>query len=231
MLDCLTTWTLERIRSIRYIRVKAFPFPLYAYEDAISFTTYGFDNVLPMLPGLQLDRLVVEDCYHDGEGISDGWSDEGTYFAIQGLIESDGWKELHFISPSTRFMLPNDQNPRVRPPTCWNTLLQNRDGQDSGASVTMRISKAPKVPGVTENPDLCITYDKAPVVINDRDDTVDAYAKEVLVIANRGKNASYAQDGSTLAEEIRNLLRTTTWEEIKTSGLYVEAEEDPSAYL
>ena len=237
MLDCLTTLTPELIRRIRHIRVKAFPFPLYASEDASYYTTHDFAAILPIFPGLRLDCLVVEDCYHD-EGINDGWGDEGTYFTIQSLIESDGWNELHFVSPSTGFMSGSFHKSRVPQPARWNALLQNRDGQDSGASVTMRVAKVPKAPGATENPDLCTAYnvvprpeypsDSAPAIIDNGDNTTD---REVLVIASRGKNASYTQDGSNLAEEIRNLLRTMTWEEIKTSGLYLENEKDPCAHL
>ena len=197
-----------------------------------------------MFPGLQLDRLTVEDCYHD-EGINDGWGDTGTYFDVQSLIESDSWKELHYITPTTEFMSSSNDTSRsrVQQPSGWNELLQARDGADSGAEVKMYVANVPGVTGLTGNPQTRTVYNPIPghlstnvqplpgTMVNDLVSEGDLDAREVLVVAKRGINASYVQDGSQLNEKIRSLLSKMTWQEIKDSGRYLPPEDDPCAHL
>jgi hypothetical protein len=129
---------------------------------------------------------------------------------------------------------------RVPQPADWNELLQKRDGKDSGASVIMYVAKEPKVSGASDKSDSRTVYTAVPghmktvsnstiATIDNDDKSIDA--REVLVVAKRGKDASYVQDGSELAMPIRNLLRRMTWQEIKEEGLYLPGEEDPCAHL
>jgi hypothetical protein len=68
-LDCLTTLPSGTIKSLCYIRVRAFSF-------LINSTTYQMAHTLPMFLGLQLDLFEVEDCYHD-PGESNPWVTAG----------------------------------------------------------------------------------------------------------------------------------------------------------
>ena len=78
---------------VRDIRIKAFPFPIYGSEDADFYMTCSLYHLLPLLPGLKLDRLTVYDAFHDR--CSNNWvGDQGTYFCVEELIESNGWKEV-----------------------------------------------------------------------------------------------------------------------------------------
>ncbi|KAI9703260.1 MAG: hypothetical protein M1836_007826 [Candelina mexicana] len=229
MVDHLMILTPEQIQSIRYIRVKAFPFPLYPNTDFDCYTTYGFPYTLSMFPGLQLDYLAVEDCYHDGLD-KGGFVDGGTYCDIDTLILSDGWKELHYTTPTTEFLTWDGGYEGERPPSQpagWNADMQDRDGKGSGASVVMYVSLEPGVAGATSHPTSREIYAAAP----QNSDSSPNIEREVLVVARRGRNAVYVQDGSMLDPPIQNLLRQMTWQEIKQKGLLLEAEEGPCDHL
>jgi len=246
MVDCLISLSASEIQNIRHIRLKAFPVPLFPKGKPGYYTTFSMHDMLPMFPGLKLDRLVVEDCYHD-EGVNDGWGDIGTYYTIARLLVSDGWKELHFTSPTTEFMSSgnNRRNTRVAQPVGWDKLLKGRDGEESGAEVKMYLATEPNVAGAAEMPQTRMIYDSVPGQIppgsvmgvkrlayggyggyGERD--VDA--REVLVVAKRGRNASYVQDGSALHEDIKDLMSTMSWLEIKEKK-YIPPYDHPCAHL
>jgi hypothetical protein len=238
MLDTLMTFSREQIEQIRCIRVKGFPFPLYEHEEAFMYTTYGFPYVLPLFPGLQLDRLIVEDPYHD-EGVNDGWGDTGAYCDVDSLLESDGWRELEYISPTTDFLHPAGMAGAFN----WEQLLRSRDGANSDAEVVIRRAKGPKVPGATEDGGNFIVYtastkdddasnaEAGADTDGDDEGEDDADRREVRVIVTRGKNADYVQREGKLHETIESVFDNMTWDEIKETGLYVPSEDDPCDYL
>jgi hypothetical protein len=243
MIDCLTSLSASEIQNIRHIRLKAFAVPLLPKGEPGYYTTFSMPAMLPMFPGLKLDRLVVEDCYHD-EGVNDGWGDIGTYYTIERLLEIDGWKELYFTSPTTEFLSSgNDsRNTRVAQPAGWDKLLKGRDGEQSGAEVKMYLATKPNVAGAAEMPQTRMIYDAVPGQIppgfemrvkssaDDDYDARDVDAREVLVVAKRGRNASYMQDGSALHKGIKDLVSTMSWLEIKEKK-YIPPYDDPCAHL
>jgi hypothetical protein len=87
LLETLLSVDQGVITRIRHVRVRAFPFPLYPSGRAEYYPTYYAANALTLLPGLCLDTLVVEDCWH-GFGMGDGWRDITTYFDIETLLTS-----------------------------------------------------------------------------------------------------------------------------------------------
>lgn len=103
MLDTLLSVNQTIVTRVRRIRVKAFPFPLYASGRTEYYSTYSFSNALSLLPGLHLEELVVEDAFH-GFGLGDAWRDVATYMDIEALIKSDAWKVLVYMTPNTDFI-------------------------------------------------------------------------------------------------------------------------------
>ena len=100
MLETLLSVDQSVVTRLRHIRVRAFPFPLYASSSSNNYyPTYYAANALSLLPGLCLDTLVVEDCWH-GFGMGDGWRDVTTYFDIESLLESNAWKEVTYLVQS-----------------------------------------------------------------------------------------------------------------------------------
>jgi hypothetical protein len=140
LLETLLSIDQSVLTRLRHVRVRAFPFPLYAYGRAEYYPTYYAANALTLLPGLCLDTFVVEDCWH-GFGMGDGWRDITTYFDIETLIKSSAWKELTYITPCTDFLASgyDHRRKRVAQPENWDALVKERDGDESGAEVQMLI--------------------------------------------------------------------------------------------
>ncbi|KAI9716094.1 MAG: hypothetical protein M1812_005521 [Candelaria pacifica] len=157
MVGHLMTLTPEQIRSIRYIRVKAFPSPLY---------------------------------------------------------------------PDTDFGMYVEERPPSQP-AGWNRDVQDLDGVDSGASVVMYTPSDPAIPGSMSNQKSHEIHVAAP----ESGSAQPIYQRGALIVARRGTNSKYTQDGSQLDPLIKNLLRQMTWQEIKEEGLLLEAEDDPCRHL
>jgi hypothetical protein len=246
LIDFLFTLSPEIIKSIRYIDLcSGEPIPLYA-NDRMSYTTYHVDQAFCMFPGLALNVLTVKDCYHMPDCYSHGASDMshiGTYAAIDGLIRIGGWKELHYITPTTQFMSDPCEcgsRRRVPQPSNWNKLLLDRDGEQSGASVEMFVAKDPDIEGDAAYVDTSFEYHANP------GQTLDLQAdkpqtpkerwrflesREVLVIAKRGVSTAYAQDGGELHGNIKDLLGRMSWEQVVADGIFIDPEDDPARRL
>lgn len=224
MLDTLLSVDQAVVTRIRHIRVKAFPFPLYASGRGDYYSTYYFSNAMSLLPGLHLETLVVEDAFH-GFGLVDGWRDVVTYFDIEALLQSDAWRELVYITPSTDFIASGYDHKRKRraQPETWNMMLQERDGEKSGASVEMFLLPEKRILE-SAGERMLRPWSAKPgheVIENFRIAGPDQDLKgEVRVVAKRGKMARYIQTG---------LSEKKTWQELKDKqgGFSPEGETSP----
>jgi hypothetical protein len=140
LLETLLSVNQSIVTRLRHIRVRAFPFPLYADDKPEYYPTYYFANALSVFPGLCLDDLEVYDCWH-GTGQGDGWRDVTTYVDIEALLKSDAWRRLTYITPCTDFIASgyDHRQKRQQQPETWDALLKERDGEASDAQVKMWI--------------------------------------------------------------------------------------------
>ncbi|KAF2036710.1 alpha/beta-hydrolase [Setomelanomma holmii] len=215
LLETLLSVDQSIVTRIRHVRVRAFPFPLYASGRADYYPTYYVANAFSLLPGLCLDTLVVEDCWH-GFGMGDGWRDVVTYFDIEALLKSDGWRELTYITPCTDFLASgyDHRRKRLKQPENWDALVKERDGEESGAEVQMMIVpfKQDKATGdeKTEDGRIMQPWTAVPgheVIENWRVAAPDQSLKgEVRIVARRGKRARAIQLG---------LSEKRSWKELK----------------
>jgi hypothetical protein len=211
MLETLLSVDQSVITRIRHIRIKSFPFPLYSTGRPDYYQTYYFHNALALLPGLHLERLVVEDSFH-GFGLVDDWRDVVTYFDIESLLKSDAWKELVYITPNTDFITSGYDRKRLRvaQPESWDALIKQRDGETSGAAVQMFITPQVRRQEGEKGAVAMQPWGAKPgheVIENWRIAGPDQDLKgEVRIIANRGKRARYVQLG---------LSEKRTWRELK----------------
>lgn len=241
MLDTMTTLPPSTIESLRYMRLKSYPFPLRC--DDHYYTTFNMSSTLPMFPGLQLDVLTVEDCFHD-PGVNDGWGDCGTYYDIGSLLREDGWKELHYITPTTEFMTSQNDayKDRVAQPTGWNKMLREKDGETSGAGVRMYIANQKSLAGLAEDPFTRSLWEAVPGHLLPPPPPPDlgsfeggwgnwVDSREVVIVAKRGAGAKHIQDGRSMRDKIKRLLDQMSWAELKKSGKYIPPEDDACAHL
>lgn len=215
LLDTLLSVDQNVVTRLRHIRVRAFPFPLYASGRQDYYPTYYAANALKLFPGLCLDTLTVEDCWH-GFGMGDGWRDVTTYFDIEALLNSDAWKELTYITPCTDFIASgyDHRRKRLAQPETWNAMIKERDGEDFGAEVKMYIIPFQQETAtrheVTEDGRNMQPWKARPgheIIENWRLATPEQEMKgEVRIIAKRGKRARAVQLG---------LSEKRTWKELK----------------
>ena len=52
-----------------------------------------------------------------------------------------------------------------------------------------------------------------------------------MIVARRGTDIPYAQDGTELNPMIRHLLARMSWDEVKEKGLLLDGETDPCSHL
>jgi hypothetical protein len=216
LLETLLSVDQSVVTRLRHIRVRAFPFPLYASGSSNSYyPTYYAANALSLLPGLCLDTLVVEDCWH-GFGMGDGWRDVTTYFDIESLLKSDAFKELTYITPCTDFIASgyDHRRKRLSQPETWDALIKERDGEEFGAEVKMYLVPYQQETATgdekTEDGRIMQLWKAKPgheVNENWRVAGPDQDLKgEVRVIAKRGKRSRAVQLG---------LGQKKTWKELK----------------
>ena len=215
LLETLLSVDQSVLTRLRHARVRAYPFPLYSSGSSQYYPTYYAANALTLLPGLCLDTLVVEDCWH-GFGMGDGWRDVTTYFDIETLLNSDAWKELTYITPCTDFIASGYDHRRKRSaqPENWDALLKERDGDEFGAEVKMYIVPYAQQTATgdkkTEDGRIMQPWAAKPgheVNENWRVAGPDQDMKgEVRIIAKRGKRSRAVQLG---------LAGKKTWEELK----------------
>ncbi|KAM3080422.1 hypothetical protein ACMFMG_005377 [Clarireedia jacksonii] len=232
MVDELINMPQSTISQLRNIRVKGYSFPLHTNEE--YYTTYDCAYTLPLFPGLQLDRLIIEDTYHD-EGDDGGWSDGASYYDVCSLIESDGWKEIWYVSPTTSFLTGTRSATTLEAaqPQAWDKKIKQRDGEDSGAECKLHIAKEAGKVGGAENESTREGWQVAAPsttwgAVRPKGDGIDD--REVLVVVKRARNAKYVNDGSKLDPDIKRLFDELSWDEIKETR-YVPPEDDPSAHL
>ncbi|KAF3057689.1 hypothetical protein CFAM422_012204 [Trichoderma lentiforme] len=234
MVDKLADIPLETRSMIRHIRVSGHPMTFHYSEGLVQYDTY---QVLKLLSGLKLDRLTV--C---GTGEA-----QSSYDSLNCLVKySDGWKELHYKSHTSGFigykvawldeldeLIGENRFLREPQPGGWQRTLEDRDGSNSGASVTIYRSNIPYL-DVTE-PYISnkgtwtkFTQELAPDQdIEEYQDEEDArlmadgeIEKEMLVVVKRGRGVDYEEkQGSPYLEQgdIREELPGKTWAEIKAS--------------
>lgn len=214
-LDTLLSVDQSVITRIRHLRMRAFPFPLFASGRPDYYPTYHAAHAFELLPGLCLDTLVIEDCWH-GFGMGDGWRDVTTYFDFEALLHSDAWKELTYITVCTDFIASgyDHRRKRVAQPENWDALIKERDGEESGAEVQMMIVpfKQELATGDlrTEDGRIMQPWSAIPgneVIEDGRVGPPDQALKgEVRIIARRGKRATTVQLG---------LSQTLPWRKLK----------------
>ncbi|KAL8628371.1 hypothetical protein Q9189_005915 [Teloschistes chrysophthalmus] len=100
---------------------------------------FTFRDVLPLFPGLQLSTLRVVDPFHGNGIMEDGWGHDATYHGVDDFIKSQGFKELTYVVQHHRFLKSTRfrNAPVATEPSTWDTKIKERDGIESGASVTI----------------------------------------------------------------------------------------------
>ncbi|KAL8838829.1 MAG: hypothetical protein Q9170_001984 [Blastenia crenularia] len=240
LLDFLTQIDNTTLTHLRHISVHGYPLPVYQNPDNPDspsfYTTYFFEYILPLFPGLQLSNLRVRSPWH-GEGVDeDSWGHEAAYHSVATFIESQGFNRLIYIVAHDRFMKPVEwttshhgttevkTSERQPQPSTWDAMLKARDGADSGASVTMY--------RVLDNGTRRVPLETEFETVHPESESITEGHIEVEV--ERGRDVDYVQRGEHIgpfAQQLSHLFKELTWKQILEKDLYVDPEPDPTAHL
>ncbi|KAL8904479.1 MAG: hypothetical protein Q9207_003243 [Kuettlingeria erythrocarpa] len=243
LVDFLTSIDHETLCKLRHIAVRGFPFPVYRDPDAYGYSTYAFNDILPLFPGLQLSTLWVGDPFHGKWSTEDGWGHNASYSAIDDFIKCQGFKELVYVVENDRFLkrvrfensnswsVTNatdstsgtwEPNIRYPQPSTWDAMMKERDGTTASVEMCRLLDDGNRrVPLDTE-------FETIQHATGNGDEG------QIEVRIKRGTNADHAQKGGLVREwdhGLRDLFKEFTWKEIKEKELYVEAEDCPTAHL
>ncbi|CAM6108063.1 unnamed protein product [Calypogeia fissa] len=131
-------------------------------------------------------------------------------------------------------------------PEWWDKLLKDRDGENSGAEVKMFVAKDSGGKGLAADLQKGMIYEFVPsklladfvrprgAMVSDFDADnvgIDVNSREVLLVAKRGTDADYVQDGKAVNERIKALWDKMSWQEIKEGGRYLHPEDNPCSHL
>ncbi|KAF2874873.1 hypothetical protein BDV95DRAFT_656595, partial [Massariosphaeria phaeospora] len=228
LLDILTELPSAKVAAIRHVRVNGRPVMLSLPHDDVY---YRLTWILKLVPHLQLDTLTV--LGGSANNISGGPA-QVDYNTLNGLIRhGTGWKELHYITPNSS-ILSFQKTERFRKvylrqpqPDAWRSALFQRDGPNSGASVTIYRSKTGTPGSILNHHEKEIFeqnvapqhledfgLEKDPVLISPGE-----RQKEVLIIVKRGRDADIMEEVSKppydQTYDIRALAEDKTWSEIR----------------
>ncbi|KAL8905046.1 MAG: hypothetical protein Q9171_006824 [Xanthocarpia ochracea] len=233
LLDFLTSINHETLCKLRHIAVRGFSFLVYRDTEAFAYTTYSFEQVLPLFPGLQLSTLWVGDPFHGKWSSEDGWGHNATYSTVDELIKSQGFKELIFVVENDRFLKPvrfdshatsgtQGAESRHPQPSTWDAMIKERDGPSASVEMYRLLDDGShRIPLRTE-------FETVQEATGKGDEG------QIEVRIKRGTNADHVQKGELVnewAKGLYDLFKELSWEEIKEKELYVEAEDDPTAHL
>lgn len=233
LLDKLSILPPTTLSQIRHLRTSARPLmlqPIGYYHDVY----YRLAWALKLLPGLRLDRLTVR-----------GWSrGELCYDTLDTLIKyGNGWRELRFITLNSAMHQLTERDiwgeidwPRPQP-SAWEEILRQRDGADSGASITIYRSIQSDAPGAVMNPYrrqiLEGAFPREPKFGVTGIENIELREKEdweVLFVVKRGHAAEIGeQDGPpyALESDIRQWAHGMTWKETRRRYLdFYTMDED-----
>ncbi|KAJ6479673.1 hypothetical protein C8R45DRAFT_1063244 [Mycena sanguinolenta] len=213
---------------VGHVRVSGDPLMLSWEEDDVYYRTH---QVLKLLPGLALDRLIIL-----GSRVP-----EVCYETLDKLVHNGaGWKELYYLSHNSTFLgyehnwfaavgdPDEDRYLRIPQPAGWQRILEKRDGADTGASVTIFRASSRAPCSVLLQPATRAAFaqtlppGKSLATFGKEEDAAvmapGEREKEVLVIVRRGRGVDYAEkENSPYLEDgdIRQDMPGKSWKQIK----------------
>ncbi|KAL8689400.1 MAG: hypothetical protein Q9218_004922 [Villophora microphyllina] len=253
MVDFLSVINHETLCNLRHISVRGYSLLCYPNNaEHRGVTTYTFDNVLPLFPGLQLSSLRVDDPFHVSGYCADGWASNATYYSVESLIKSQGFKKLIYTVEHDRFLKAvsfrgsglaeetqrwvnyTKTSGRQPQPSTWDAMIKERDGASPGASVEMyRLLDGGKhrIPLKTEFE----TIQQAAEIIDEDGDREEVVVDgQIEIIIRRGEGARYIQEGVQVnehAQTLSDLFKEVTWKGILKNKFYIDGKDDPTSLL
>lgn len=242
VLDAFSAMTTDQLKSVRYLKFTGTPIVLHKGDDTdstglgIEYSLYSAQVVLQLLfPELRLHTLVFLDPHH---GPSDWVLHSGRHFGdyqaysqVTELVRyGNGWNQLHYVSANTGFLQTTNKLPQ---PSMWDSLIKTRDGQSSGASAEIFVTKKEfiAIDGAEQIPEMHESFDEAAFsaeterLLTEPDEELAWYRnnkailkRSVVVSVRRGKGAEH-DGGASIQDAPANALLKNLYEQKGWKGL------------
>ena len=244
-MDVLSQWPQEKVRSLRSVHVVDTPMAVLPLQSSGFFVTHNFNEALAWFPGLKLDLLTVENIWlHPSGEPLDGQCLMATSGTLKRLLTTSGWKRVQYLSgvlglsPTQMKQLDavvenyriENQEPdfqyqlgRVRPLVhSRENLLDRSEGPEDVEETYKHVRQ-----WYDEHPE-----ERRPS--HESDYLEEVTTKSIVMWAERGHKASYAQDGEALSATLEALkAEEGTWEEIREGDDLIvdDGVDDPISHL
>ncbi|KAL3486493.1 hypothetical protein BJX62DRAFT_241917 [Aspergillus germanicus] len=225
LLEKLSSVPRGVVEQIRHIRVGSQPIILLPPPEYRNKVFVKLVWALKLLPGLRLDTLTVLGDY----------GHEVAYITLDGLVNyGSKWRELHYITGDSKMLgfrrvqfYHQILYARKPQPRTWSRVTTQRDGVDSGASVTIYRSTQANTPGTIINPqkrqrfeqELQLGESLESFGVGEDPELMHGVnaGKELLVVVRRGEHAKVAEDATATfhKDDVRHASEVMTWPEIK----------------
>lgn len=234
-IDVLSQWPEWKVTALRYAHIEGYPIPLYRIDQAWGYTTHFVHDIFSIFPTLRLDTLTVENVWlcPDGEEM-EGWCLGATLAELHGLLASEGWKTLKYLSGTLGLL-----SRQVRELDEAVVAMRKARGEDK---FTYRLQDLrPRLCGISSSDgqgnrvDEDTDEDKAEVAqweAEHPEPRDEPTVKEVQMLAMRGTEdfESKVDDRSNM---LKGLLEKLSWIEVRKAGRFLveDGTEDPGAHL
>ena len=238
-LSPLPTSTLSQIRHIR----TAGNIMMLQTDQYGDDTLYKLVSITTLLPALRLDELIIFGPPH-------GYGHLAYDILEELLTHGGGWKELYFVTRDSEMLgfakkdtmdetaywhQPYGRQPQ---PSTWNEILLQRDGKESGASVSIYRATKSDAPGAVFNLLSRQVFEQKASLLDDltefgekEDETLMATqekGKELLVVAKRGHGIDIREHGwpPTFHLDHWHWARSLTWLDIRGQSVDYFGDEE-----
>ena len=223
-LDILLKWPQVRLASLRHLYIVAYPLELFEDGPGSDHSPLDLIYVLPLLKGLQLETLTVEDTWFDKYGI-DKYGNQAYAFEylLADALKTEGWRQFDYVTGPVSLTIGILQ--KVQASLRW---LASREGE-GGTRIFWRKHAQSLEDAKMEDDFVELTAQSGRLI--PRADLPNEHEKRVTIRAIKRDGMDYQQSGKGLPDNFGGLvepLKRMSWAEIRESQeyLYGDGRED-----
>ena len=223
-LDVLLKWPPVRLATLRHLYIVAYPLELFDAGPGSDHSPLDLIYVLPLLKGLQLETLTVEDTWFDKYGI-DKYGNQAYAFEylLADALKTEGWRQFDYVTGPVSLTIGILQKVQAS-----LRLLARLEGE-GGTRIFWR-KHAQSLEDAKMDDDFVELTAQSDRPIP-RADLPNEHERRVTIRAIKRDGIAYQQTGKGLPDNFRGLvepLERMSWAEIRESQeyLYGDGRED-----
>lgn len=241
-MDVLSQWPFEKVQSLRSVHVVDTPM---AVDGSSGFAiTHNFNEALAWFPGLQLDLLTVENIWllASGEPIG-GQCLMATGGTLKRLLTTNGWRRVEYLS-GVLGLSPTQMKQLDTVVENYKVEQQEPDFQYHLGHIRPLVHSRENLLDRSEGPEdveetykhVKQWYDEHPEErrpSHESDYLEEVTRKSIVMWAERGHKANYAQNGESLSANLEDLKDEGNWQDIRQTDDFIvdDGVDNPVSHL